>query len=289
MRALAPAKVNWTLEVLGKRRDGFHEVRTVLQAIDICDIVEAQPAASLSLEPWGHGGPVAEDLAWRAALVAKEVAGTDPGAVIRIRKVIPVAAGLGGGSSDAAAVLRLLNRLWGLGMEERALASLAAGLSSDAPFFVYGGMALCAGRGEAVTPLPDGPAVWLVVLAPPAPMTNKTQRMYEALGPEDFTDGRRSEALAGLLRQGVQVAPGMVYNAFEGVARRLFPDLESYERALCNAGAKAVHLAGSGPSLFCITSDEREARAIAGRVKAPGATVFVARTLEREASVAVEG
>lgn len=289
MRTVAPAKVNWTLEVLGRRSDGFHEVRTVLQAIDICDQVEAEPSESLAVEPWGDGGAPEGDLAWRAARMLQEVCGQPSGAAIRISKRVPVAAGLGGGSSDAAATLRLLNRLWGLGLADDALASVAAGVSSDAPFFVYGGVALCEGRGEKVSPLPGAPTLWLVVVAPPIFLPGKTRRMYEALEEGDFTDGRRSRELADLLRQGGSVAPEMLYNVFSGAALRVFPALDTYRRALRDAGARLVHVAGSGPALFCVAGGESEARAIARRVRAPEARVFVARTLAREESVAVEG
>jgi len=281
--------VNWILEVLGRRSDGFHEVRTVLQAIDICDTVEAEPAESLAVEPWGDGGLPEGDLAWRAARMLQDLRGQPAGAVIRIRKRIPVAAGLGGGSSDAAAALRLLNRLWRLGLTEDALAQAAAGVSSDAPFFVYGGVALCQGRGERVSPLPDAPTLWLVVVAPPISLPGKTRRMYGALEAGEFTDGRRTGELADCLRRGGQVAPEMVYNVFEQVAPRVFPQLESYRKAMLDAGAGLVHLAGSGPALFCVAGSESEAREIAGRVRTPDAAVFVARTLGRDASLVVEG
>ncbi len=287
MRTVAPAKVNWTLEVLGRRSDGFHEVRTVLQAIDICDTVAAEPSESLSVPPWEGGGSPEDDLAWRAARMLQEVCRRPVGATVRIRKRIPVAAGLGGGSSDAAATLRLLNRLWGLELSPAALASLAARVSSDAPFFVYGGVALCSGRGEQVSPLPDMRTLWLVVVVPPVSIQDKTRRMYEALEARDFTDGSHSEELAKRLRRDGSVVPEMTYNAFAAVALRVFPGLESYQRALSDASAGAVHLAGSGPALFCMARSEGEAREIAGRVRLPDARVFVARTLGSEESVAI--
>lgn len=148
MRTVAPAKVNWTLEVLGRRDDGFHEVQTVMQAVDVCDEVEATPAEELAVTIEGPERAIEGDLVAEAARRLARKVGKVGGAALRVRKRIPLSAGLGGGSSDAGATLRLLTRLWRLGMVEEELAVLAAGLSSDVSFFLFGGTALAGGGGS---------------------------------------------------------------------------------------------------------------------------------------------
>lgn len=180
-RLSAPAKVNLTFEALGRRADGYHEVRTVLHAVSLADEVAFALADELRLvveppiaEPPGDGAlssaasaPTGDDnLVLRAARLLRREAGVTAGAAIRLRKRIPVAAGLGGGSSDAAATLRGLRRLWGLDLDADALRELAAQLGSDVPFFVTGGAAFAEGRGERLTPLPPAQGS-VVVMAPP--------------------------------------------------------------------------------------------------------------------------
>jgi 4-diphosphocytidyl-2-C-methyl-D-erythritol kinase len=208
LELLAPAKINWTLEVLGKRPDGYHDVRTILQSIALSDSLAARPADGLSLELSGEAGPLAAEppdrnLAYRAAARLQREAGRPLGARIDLRKDIPIAAGFGGGSSDAAAVLRGLRELWGMPVSDDELASIAADLGSDVPFFLLGGTVLAAGKGDKLASLPDVAPRRLVVAWPErGRQTDKTARMYAALRPEHFTDGSRSERLAARLRVG---------------------------------------------------------------------------------------
>jgi 4-diphosphocytidyl-2-C-methyl-D-erythritol kinase len=276
MRLFAPAKINWTLEVLGRREDGYHEVRTVMQAIDLCDELEIEPAEGLRLEVEGPHEVSEDDLVLRAAALLD---GGGRGARIRLTKRIPVAAGLGGGSSDAAAALRGLNELWGLGHSSDRLAEIGAGLGSDVPFFLHGGTALVGGRGERVTPLPDAAGTWLVVLAPAIQIADKTKRMYEALRPEHFSDGSRTAALVERMRNGEGVREEDLFNAFERAAYEVFEGLDAYREALLAAGAAGAHLAGAGPALFAPAREEAPARAMLSRLRAPGVEAFVVRTL----------
>lgn len=294
MRLLAPAKVNWTLEVLRRRDDGYHEVRTVLQTIDLHDEVRIEPADALTLTAEGPHTPSEDDLALRAACLLAEAAGRPAAASISLTKCIPAAAGLGGGSADAAAVLRGLDRLWGLGFGQAQLAEIAAGVGSDVPFFIYGGTALGQGRGERIAALPDVPETCLLLLVPPLSLPEKTKRMYGALTPADFSDGSRSQALVRRIDEGGNIAGGWLHNAFQRVAYQTFPGLAAYRDALLAAGAQRVHLAGSGPALFALTSGEEEARRLQGRLRPPGgqrtgAQVFVARTLAAHEALRVQG
>ncbi len=289
VRLPAPAKVNWTLEVLGRRPDGYHEVRTVLQTIDLCDEVRLEPADALRLDVRGPHEPAEDDLALRAARLLAEASGRAPAVSTSLTKRIPAAAGLGGGSSDAAAVLRGLDLLWHLRMGPERLAGLAAHLGSDVPFFLCGGTALAVGRGERMTPLPDVPRAWLVLLVPPFTLPGKTRRMYEALRTADFSDGAPTAALVSRIEAGEPIDSGRLFNAFERAAFALFEELGAYRDALLEAGAERVHLAGSGPALFALAGGEAEARVVGERLKAEGGRVFVARTLTAAEALAAEG
>ncbi len=286
MRLYAPAKINWTLEVLGRRDDGYHEVRTVLQTVGPCDTLQITPGRELEFTVEGRHGVSEDDLVLLAASLLGQ--GSARGANISLSKRIPVAAGLGGGSSDAAAALRGLNELWGLGHSDTGLAEVAAGLGSDVAFFLRGGSALAEGRGERVTSLPDAPAAWLVLLVPPYRVPEKTKRMYAALTPADFSDGSRTDALVRGIREGRSVDDGSLCNTFERAAYDLFEGLGACRDALMAAGARRVHLAGSGPALFALGPGEEAARAVHARLRAPGGEALVVRTLTAAESLRKE-
>ena len=289
VQAKAYAKVNWVLEVLQRRTDGYHEVRTVLQTIDLCDSLELQPAAELCLEAHDEGLPPAEEnLVMKAAHLLRERADGLPGARMRLSKVIPAAAGLGGGSSDAAAALRGLNQLWGLDLPRDALEHIAARLGSDVPFFIHGGTALAEGRGERITPLPDAPPQELVIALPALTLADKTRRMYSLLTPADHTDGSAARRLAVAIRQGKPVADGHLFNVFDGPAFRTFPELERLRGALLAAGARFVHLAGSGPALFTLAGDATQRERLVCAAAEAGARAFVAATVPATEALSLE-
>ncbi len=288
MRLIAPAKINWTLDVLGRRDDGYHEVRTVLQTIDLFDDVCLDPAETLTIAAGSGYSPSEDDLALAAARLLAEVADRPPRATISIAKRIPATAGLGGGSSNAAAVLRGLNLKWGVAWEPGRLSQVAARLGSDVPFFLYGGTALAQGRGELITPLPDSATAWLVLLVPPFKPSHKTKRMYQALTPTDFSDGSHTEALVSRLRQGGHINDACLYNVFERAAYETFAGLTAYREALLAAGAPHVHLAGSGPALFALATDRSEAEEIYRSLRPPGGEFFLARTVAAHEALAIE-
>jgi 4-diphosphocytidyl-2-C-methyl-D-erythritol kinase len=288
MRISAPAKINWTLEVLGRRDDGYHEVRSILQTVDITDEITLQAADGLTLNVNGARSDAEDDLALRAAQVIAEAAGRPPHLTIDLTKRIPVAAGLGGGSSDATAVLRGANRLWGLNLGAERITALAATLGSDPPFFVNGGTALAEGRGEYVTPLLDITPSWLVLLVPPMEVPDKTRRMYHALERGDFSDGAVTGELARRIQQRRGLEEEHVRNAFERPAYEVFRGLAACRDALLHAGARRVHLAGAGPTLFAIARDEGEARQIAERLTARRGKVIVGKTLSAAEAVSIE-
>ncbi|MBI2938934.1 MAG: 4-(cytidine 5'-diphospho)-2-C-methyl-D-erythritol kinase [Chloroflexi bacterium] len=273
IRVTAFAKVNLTLEVLGRRPDGYHEVASILQTIDLADEILAEPADELTFvcsDP-ALAGP--ENLVIRAATLLRAHASVRAGARLTLRKRIPTAAGLGGGSSDAAATLRALLRLWNLPYEpsDPAVRDLAARLGSDVPFFLLGGTALARGRGEQLSVLPPVRGLWLVLVfvdgALSAGVTaDKTRRVYAALRPTDFADGGHTGRVVDRLRTGDPFAPGEIVNSFTAVAGRVFPSLDEQRQWLASALGREVHVAGSGPTLLTAFSSEAEAASAAGQV-----------------------
>ena len=187
----APAKVNLTLEVLGKRSDGYHEIASVMQVISLFDTLSFSPSDEIKVLAEIKDLETQDNLVYRAAMLLRETSGMSSGAEIRLDKQIPLAAGLGGGSSDAAATLLGLARLWGLELGEEELKVLAAQLGSDVPFFVTGGTALVEGRGERVSNVKTPLTLWLVLAFPDHRIENKTATAYKALSPSDHTDGRK--------------------------------------------------------------------------------------------------
>lgn len=289
LRLMAPAKINWTLEVLDRRPDGFHNVKTILQTIDLSDSLELETAAELTLEATGEGlPPPEEDLTMRAARLLQERTGYSGGARMRLTKTIPVAAGLGGGSSDAATALRGLHRLWGLALPHERLVELAAEVGLDVPFFLRGGTALAEARGERITPLPDAPGAAVLVVVPPLSIAEKTQRMYSLLGPKDYGDGAASDRFADALRQGRPLKEGDMYDVFGCLAFQAFPELQTCRQALIQAGASAVHLAGSGPALFVLLRDEEQRERLARAAASAGAKDFAATTILSSQALAAE-
>ena len=178
------------------------------------------------------------------------------------RKKIPVAAGLGGGSSDAAATLLALNRLWGTELTTTDLLPLAAQIGSDIPFFLYGGTGRVFGRGERVEPLPPTDLEWAVILAPQIDLPNKTAAMFSKIGPMSYTNGGLTRKLAARLSSKGDTPPQFLFNAFDDVAKEALPDLSTYWEAFHDLGAREIHLCGAGPSLYAPVSTKHHATAI---------------------------
>ncbi len=194
----AACKVNLALEVLGKRPDGYHELATVMQTIDLADRLVVEDADDLSMATTSPDVPAdGGNLALRAAAALREAAKVDRGVRVRLVKRIPVAAGLGGGSSDAAAVLLALNRLWGLRWPIDRLADVAVTLGMDVPFFLRGGVALGTGRGEKLARLEAG-ALALVLVNPGEALS--TAAVYGRVTPAMYSDGGRARAMVDALR-----------------------------------------------------------------------------------------
>lgn len=275
----AYAKLNLTLEVLGRRSDGYHEVRSVLQTIDLHDTLALEPASTLELHcdrPELQGD---DNLVLKAARLLQGLAVASPGARITLRKRIPLAAGLGGGSSDAAAALLGLNRLWGLGLVAGDLAPLAAQLGSDVPFFLQGGTALVEGRGEVVVPLPSPPPRWFLLARPPLAIPNKTRTMYAALKPFMFSQGELTQTLVDRLFRGDPSAGELLGNVFDLVAPAVYAGFDEFRLRLVELGLRALHLAGAGPALFAPVENEPWGRALQRRLQGVGVESYLVKAV----------
>jgi len=275
----APAKLNLTLEVLGKRPDGFHEIRSVAQTIALHDSFCFGISQNIEFHCNRLDWIASESLISKAVNLLKETSGCSQGAAIEIDKNIPLTVGLGGDSSGAAATLRGLNNLWGLGLSLAELSDLASRLGSDVTFFLYGGTALLEGRGEIVTPLPPPPRMWVVLLVPPGPrMPSKTGRLYARLDIRNYTLGRITDSLVASLKSGKGLSMSL-FNVFEHVAFDSFPGLEDYRQQFLQAGAGEVHLAGSGPALFSLLDDRPRAERIYKRLQQEGLESYLTETV----------
>ena len=258
----AHAKINLTLEVLGLREDGYHEIASIIQTIDLHDTLDLEPAGSIILECDRQELQRPDNLALKAARILKERAGLKRGVRMVLRKQIPVSAGLGGGSSDAAAALTGLNRLWGLGLAIEDMVSLGAELGADVPFFLYGGTAMAQGFGERLRPLPPANLTPIVLLVPPIRVPRKTATVYGKLSPAGFTRGLLTRKLEARIRGGGDVPPQLHFNAFDDIAFQAFPGLQTYWETFRSLGAREIHLAGAGPALFAPVSRHEMATAL---------------------------
>ncbi len=275
----APAKLNLTLEVLGRRPDGWHEIRSVMQAISLQDTLCFKASDAVRITGDLPGWNPEDSLVSQAVSLVRETTGVSRGVSVEVEKYIPLLSGLGGDASDGAATLCGLNELWGLGLSPDKLAELSAQLGSDVAFFLRGGTALAEGRGEIITPLPPVQGWWVVLVLPETPAApGKTARMYAALKPEHYTDGAMTERLVKALREGGEFSPAMLFNTFENVA---FEDniLRTYQEHLIKLGAPHVHLAGSGPTLFTIFEDKSPAEELYQRCCDQGLRAYLAETV----------
>ena len=276
----APAKINLTLEVLAKRGDGFHEIRSVLQAVSLRDRLHFRPSREVILKSNMPGWISEQSLVAKAVSLVKETTGCTKGAEIEIEKQIPLLSGLGGDSSDAAAILRGLNRLWEPGLSQRELVEMATKLGSDVAFFLYGGTALVEGRGEMVTPLPPLPRSRVILVVPSvARPPRKTAQLYASLPTSDYSDGQVTQKLVDALKAGRGLEPALRFNVFDSVAPAQFAGLNKYREQMMSLGAPDVHLAGSGPALFTLVKDKAQAEELYRRFRQQGLEAYFAETM----------
>jgi len=276
---LAHAKINLTLDVLYRRPDGYHEVEMVMQSLELADKVRLRRTGggillrnSSSEVPEGE-----ENLAWRAARLMFDTFGCSGGLEIGLEKNIPVAAGLAGGSADAAAVIRGIDRLWDLGQSLDYLCELGSKLGSDIPFCVRQGTALAKGRGEILSVLPGWPGVWLVLVKPAVGVS--TAKVYGSLRTEQVVERPDTLGILQALKAGSSI-PEYFCNVLEPVTISMVPEVKEIKDELVRAGAVRAVMSGSGPTVFGIAEDKRHALSLAHAFEDTDYLVLVTRTYQ---------
>ncbi len=280
--ARAYAKINWGLELIGRRDDGYHEIVTLTHTVSLADgVTVALLDKGPRLETGGrwHVPAGAQNLCWRAAMAYADAAGVAPSLHIRLDKQIPPAAGLGGGSSDAVAVLLAAERLLGRGTQGLVV-RLAAELGSDTVLFLHGGAAVCSGRGEIVSPIACPRQYHLVLARPDVDVS--TREAYAAIGSEDFTDGGLTRELASRLAAGGSPGELAPYscNAFRRAVWERYPQIGDVVENLQSAGAPLVRMTGSGSALFAVFATAARAAEVASDLRAHGTWAVAAHTVE---------
>jgi 4-diphosphocytidyl-2-C-methyl-D-erythritol kinase len=285
------AKINWLLKVLGKRSDGYHEVVTILQTIDLCDQLRFEVSRSKTIEIETTGRNVAkgkDNLLFRAAHQLQQQAGVDRGVRIHLEKRIPVGAGLGGGSGNAAMALLCLNQLWDCGLSRRQLQKAGSVLGSDVPFFLLGGTVLARGRGELITCLDDVPPQPILLLYPELEMSTRNAYEMGAWEPlKALPDLTKKDVDTKILRFREAVKRGLsitrwVENDFDFPLMAYYPILAEAAGLLRNAGCRQVILSGSGSTLLGLADfDELESVARIITEQAVG-EALLCRTLSRD-------
>jgi len=282
-------KLNLTMEVLGRRSDGYHDVATVLQSVSVSDTLVFRAAPSLSIQCTDKSLEGEENLAYQAALLLQQTKDGALGVEISIEKGIPVASGMGGGSADAAATLAALSRLWRLRIDEPGLDRIAANLGSDVPFFLTGGTALATGRGERVARLPAAPERWFLIVRPAVEIADKTSRAYSLLNSSNWSTGRASFQLADALRSRSPIREASLSNVFDAVVPDAYPEVARWRSLLLGVAPCHPHLAGAGPSLYVPLVDEVEGERIMAQLpQEDGVIMLVARTVPQSIEVVSE-
>ena len=277
----APAKINLLLDVLQKRDDGFHEVEMIMTMVDLADRLEMEelPRDTIIISSQAGYIPLDEkNLAFQAAKLIKDRYDVRKGVYIHLDKKIPVAAGLAGGSSDAAATLRGLNRLWELDIPEDELCKLGAELGSDVPYCVTGGTAIARGRGEKLERIDNPPQCWVVLAKPPINVS--TADVYGKLRASEL---KRHPSMGGML---TSIAKGSfsgicdhLGNVLETVTLPMYPEVMQLKETMQRLGADGVLMSGSGPTVFGLVSKEAKVSRIYNGLRGFCKEVYVVRML----------
>ena len=254
----APAKINLSLDVLRKREDGYHEVEMIMTMVDLADRLEMEelPRDTIIISSQAGYIPLDEkNLAFQAAKLIKERYGVKKGVYIHLDKRIPVSAGLAGGSTDAAATLRGLNRLWDLRIPLGELRGLGEELGSDVPFCVTGGTAVARGRGEKLTPIGSPPPCWVVLVKPPINVS--TADVYGRFRVDRIERRPRTEDLLRAIDEGNFAAMcDALGNVLEDVTIPMHPEVRYIKESMLRLGADGALMSGSGPTVFALVQKE---------------------------------
>ena len=284
VRLYAPAKVNLSLEILRRRSDGFYELATLMESVSIFDIIDLAPAGDLRVQ---HDTDINDevDLVRRALERIEAESGLKLGLNVSLRKQIPIAAGLGGGSSDAGTVIRAVGDLLGLAGDEQH--RIAASLGSDVPFFLHCGVALATGTGTDIKPLSTVGRRWYVILVPDLAIPGKTAALYGRLTPDDFSDGSRTLRFVERLNTAGTVQPDLLGNSFTRPLLE-YDEVRTAREELTHAGAAVVLPSGAGPAVYTVLDSYQEAKRIAQVLANSGRTPLLATSVASNRSVFTE-
>ena len=283
----APAKINLTLDVLYKRPDNYHEVEMVMTTVDLADRIGLENRVDGLIKIFSADRFVPDDernFAYQAAKLLKDTYGIKHGVSITIEKEIPIAAGLAGGSSDAAATLRGLNELWNLNLSLDTLAELGAKIGSDVSFCVYGGTALATGRGEKIQELPAPPACWVVLAKPKIGVS--TAEIYGNLKVDQIKHPNTKEMLKAIETNDYELMCRSLGNVLESVTFNLYPEVVILKEQMQRFGADAVLMSGSGPTVFGLVDTEARVNRIYNGLRGFCDEVYVVRLLGERNSLA---
>ncbi|MFC6182601.1 4-(cytidine 5'-diphospho)-2-C-methyl-D-erythritol kinase [Lactiplantibacillus daowaiensis] len=275
----APAKINLGLDTLFEHRNGDKEWNMVMTSVDLADYVQIETIPANRIEVATDSGFLPNDrrnLAFQAVSLLKRRYHIKSGVRIKIKKVIPVAAGLGGGSSDAAAVLRGLNRMWELNLDLKTLAQLGLQIDSDVPYCVYSQTAHVTGKGEVVTPLAKLPALWIVLAKPKISVSTPNilrQVDYDQLPDHPDIDGLLAGIQAGDLQQ---IVPNMG-NVLESITAKRYPEITQIKQQLLTFGADAAQMSGTGPTVFGVCRKQSRAQRVYNSLKGFCKEVYLVR------------
>jgi 4-diphosphocytidyl-2-C-methyl-D-erythritol kinase len=252
LKLRAPAKINYLLDVIGRRPDGYHDLRMVMQRVNLCDeiTVTLTDSPEITVTCGKNGVPDGPgNIAWKAARVLLDLAGTGQGAEISITKNIPVAAGLGGGSSDAASVLMGMNELLGLGLSDQRLMEIGVKLGADVPFFIFKETALAEGVGEQLTAMPAMPYAWVLLVNPGVHVS--TAWVYRNLQLTNRGELTKLPYFYG----SIEDVCAILSNDLESVTIPAFPVIADIKAAMLRSGALGAMMSGSGPTVFGLFRD----------------------------------
>jgi 4-diphosphocytidyl-2-C-methyl-D-erythritol kinase len=276
----APAKINLTLDVLHKRDDGYHEVEMIMTTVDLYDHIQITELDKDEIHIQSEKRFVPDDkrnLAYQAAAKMKEKYNVKKGVLISIVKQIPVAAGLAGGSSDAAAVLRGLNKLWNLNLSFEELSEIGNEIGSDIAFCIYGGTALATGRGEQIKRLPAPPSCWVVLAKPNIGVSTKS--VYGQLQLDSINHPDTQTMVTAINNGDYQGMCSSLGNVLERVTMDMHPKVGQIKMQMLKAGADNVLMSGSGPTVFGLTRQHSRAERIYNSLRGFCEEVYIVRML----------
>ena len=276
----APAKINLTLDVLYKRPDNFHEVEMVMTTVDLADRISLESREDGVIQIFSTDNFVPNDhrnFAYQAARLIKDTYGIRQGVSITIEKEIPIAAGLAGGSSDAAATLKGLNELWNLGLSIDELAELGAKIGSDVSFCVYGGTALATGRGEIIKEIPAPPNCWVVLAKPKIGVS--TAEVYGGLKVEGLQHPNTKQMIQAIETKDYELLCSSLGNVLETVTFKLHPEVVMLKEQMKRFGADATLMSGSGPTVFGLVDSEARVSRIYNGLRGFCEEVYAVRIL----------